>query len=169
MELDAHVAGVRAETLHLNDRGVRQLTDRLEALIDGPFTKLLVADGGPEDGLLAMGDIAIWHGDDIWDNPERSRRAYAIIDDLWVEPRARRAGVARALVARLVDFAADWKVDDLILEYSLSNDEAEAAWTRLGFRPTGVRAAAPLTTVKRRLAGRGKNEPGKKREGDDPE
>lgn len=41
-----------------------------------------------------------------------------------------------------------------MLEYSATNKEAEATWTRLGFKTTGVRAEAFTTTVKEKLAKR---------------
>jgi hypothetical protein len=50
-----------------------------------------------------------------------------------------------------VTFAEQHHASELILEYSASNKEAKAAWTKLGFKPTGVRAAAFTSVVKQAL------------------
>lgn len=155
LKLDAHVAGVDSEVLALNAEGERQLTHKLRDMIANPFTLVLVAERRPGSGLLAMGDVAIWHQADLWKNPERRGVAYAIIDDLWVEPEARNGGLGQALVAKLVDFAAANGIENLMLEYATTNAEAQATWSRLGFRTTGVRAAASVADVRARLSGPG--------------
>lgn len=154
VKLDAHVAGVAPEVLSLNKKGERQLTERLEGLVENGFTRLLVAEVRGTGALVAMGHVQIWHHAEIWDNVERKGMSYALIDDLWVEPDARQAGIGRLIVSKLVDFAAENGVDDLILEYAITNAEAQATWTRLGFRTTGVRAAASVSDVRARLARR---------------
>ena len=152
LKLDAHVAGVDPSILKLNAKGHQELTARLDDLMSNRFSKLLVADSGPGTKLLAMGDIALWHVDDMWKNPERKGISYAVIDDLWVEPEARQFGISKAIVRDLVTFASENSIDDLILEYATTNIEAEATWSRLGFKTTGVRAAAPVADVLNRLA-----------------
>ena len=158
VKLDAHVAGVAPEVLSLNKEGERQLTERLKALVDNGFTRLLVAEVRGTGALVAMGHVQIWHHAEIWDNVERKGMSYALIDDLWVEPDARQSGIGRLIVSKLVDFAAEHGVDELILEYAITNAEAQATWTRLGFRTTGVRAAASVHDVRARLARRRKKQ-----------
>lgn len=63
-------------------------------------------------------------------------------------------GIFSAIIRELVEFAELHDVHELILEYALSNKEASAVWTRLGFKPTGVRAAAFTKTVQQALAKR---------------
>lgn len=155
LKLDAHVAGVDSEVLALNAEGERELTHKLRDMIANPYTLVLVAERRPGSGLLAMGDISIWHEADLWENPERRGVTYAIIDDLWVEPEARNGGLGRALVAKLVDFAAANGIENLMLEYATTNAEAQATWSRLGFRTTGVRAAASVADVRARLSAPG--------------
>lgn len=154
VKLDAHVAGVAPEVLSLNKKGERQLAERLEGLVENGFTRLLVAEDRGTGALVAMGHAQIWHHAEIWDNVERKGMSYALIDDLWVEPDARQSGIGRLIVSKLVDFAAENGVDDLVLEYAITNAEAQATWTRLGFRTTGVRAAASVNDVRARLARR---------------
>ncbi len=134
------------------------MSERLDDLMSNSFSKLLVADSGPGTKLLAMGDIALWHVDDMWKNPERIGVSYAVIDDLWVEPEARQFGISKAIVRDLVTFASENGINDLILEYATTNIEAEATWSRLGFKTTGVRAAAPVADVLNRLTESGQTE-----------
>lgn len=164
LKLDGHVAGVDPDELRLNRDGERHLSERLDDLIDNPFSKILVADSGSDTDIVAMGDIALWHHAEHWRNPERQGMSYALIDDVWVEPALRRSGLGTAIIDQLLDFAAENGVDDLVLEYSVTNAEAAAAWTKLGFETTGVRAAASLGSVRRRLRTRDRG--AKKKEAD---
>jgi ribosomal protein S18 acetylase RimI-like enzyme len=151
IRLDAHVAGVSPDELELTAAGAEQLRLRIASFLDTPGKRLSVAETG--DGALAgMGDIHIWHYADIWVNPERRGRRSAFIDDLWVEPDWRGRGIAHRIVEDLLAFADTAGIDELLLEYALHNPEAAAYWERLGFRPTGVRAAARLPEVMARLA-----------------
>jgi ribosomal protein S18 acetylase RimI-like enzyme len=59
--------------------------------------------------------------------------------------------VFRALLRELVAFAEAHHAHELILEYSASNRQARAAWTKMGFKTTGVRAAAFTSTVRAAL------------------
>lgn len=150
VKLDAHVAGVEAEVLALTDVGKQQLQDRIESFIDESGKRIVVA-ADPAGSLVGMGDIHIWHYSDAWLNPERQGLRAAFIDDIWVEPEARGSGLAKRIVAKLIDYAERQGVDELNLEYALHNREAQAFWSRLGFKPTGVRTSGWLTDVRRHL------------------
>lgn len=150
IKLDAHVAGVSPEVLGLTAEGEQQLRQRIENFIDEPG-KLLVVAEEPNGELVGMGNIHIWQFDDIWVNPERQGIRAGHIDDIWIEPGHRGGGLARRIVEALIDFAAEQEINELNLEYALHNPEAEAFWSRLGFRPTGVRASASLADVRAQL------------------
>jgi ribosomal protein S18 acetylase RimI-like enzyme len=105
-----------------------------------------------------MGNLQVWHYPDFWENPERRGRFVGVIDDVWVEPTHRRRGINRRIVQKLLEFAASRGVQELILEYASSNREAEAAWTRLGFSPVGVRASATPAAVRAALEAVGDKE-----------
>lgn len=57
---------------------------------------------------------------------------------MWVDPRARRKGVGRALVAAVITWA-DGRCDRLRLHVVLGEDPALALYRSLGFRDTGHR------------------------------
>lgn len=161
VKLDAHVAGVRPEDLALTEAGERQLRGRIESFIDEPGKHLVVACA-PGGRPAAMGDIHIWHYADIWLNPERRGLKSGFIDDLWVEPEFRRTGVARLIITALLEFAAAEGIEELILEYAHHNRQAGALWRRLGFKPTGIRAAAHLSEVRARLSEETKKRPSRR-------
>ncbi|MDX1581065.1 MAG: GNAT family N-acetyltransferase [Alphaproteobacteria bacterium] len=158
IKLDAHVAGVEPELLSLTSVGKQQLTRRIESFIDEPGKLLLVAQTA-EGELIGMGNIHIWHFADIWVNPERKGLRSGYIDDIWVEPAYRSAGIARRLLKDLLDYAAEQEINELTLEYALHNPEADAFWEKLGFKPTGVRASGWLSEVRENLAATAKKKP----------
>ncbi|MCW8978885.1 MAG: GNAT family N-acetyltransferase, partial [Marinobacter sp.] len=102
--------------------------------------------------LVGMGYVYIWRSQGIWEQSEAAEFKSGVIDDIWVEPDFRGLGILKALLRDLVTFAEEHHASELILEYSASNKEAKAAWTKLGFKPTGVRAAAFTSVVKQALA-----------------
>jgi len=55
------------------------------------------------------------------------------------------------LLKRLVAFAESHNAHELILEYSATNKQAKEVWTKMGFKTTGVCAAAFTSTVKAAL------------------
>jgi len=146
IRMDAHVAGIRRDILKPTQAGLQDIEDRLAGLIDNPQAQVVVATG--RAGIVvAMGDVQVWHCPDMWENPERRGRIVGGIDDIWVEPKHRRRGLNRRIVTELVEFARSRGVQELCLEYSMSNIEAAGTWSRLGFQPAGVRASASPEAV----------------------
>jgi len=77
--------------------------------------------------------------------------------DLMVEPRARRQGVGQALVAALAAGLAERGAPRVVIQVASGNPEAQAAFARLGFRPTMLemtRELAPAPRRRRRAPGR---------------
>ena len=101
-----------------------------------------------------MGYLYVWRNQGIWEQSGDIECKSGIIDDVWVEPNFRKLGVSSAILRELVAFAESQGIDELILEYAASNKEAAATWSKLGFKPTGVRAAAFTTVVQSALAKR---------------
>jgi len=60
-----------------------------------------------------------------------------LVNDFFVEPGARRKGVGRALVARLLEDAKAMHVDEVDLEILPTNPAAAAFWASAGFAATG--------------------------------
>jgi ribosomal protein S18 acetylase RimI-like enzyme len=69
-----------------------------------------------------------------------------------VRPRARRQGIAKALLAECVRDARDRGAEFVSLEVLTANEEARAVWGRLGFEPYSVALATPLDRLERRLS-----------------
>lgn len=78
--------------------------------------------------------------------PERA----GLVDQVFVRPDHRRAGVGSWLVAEICRFFAAQDVDDLSLRYVAGNKEAAAFWSALGFAPRIVTAGAARQDVEGR-------------------
>ncbi|MEX1198939.1 MAG: GNAT family N-acetyltransferase [Pseudohongiellaceae bacterium] len=148
-KLALHVSGGAPQKLRKKER------DKLRDLLSSAMAaddKLVVVAESPDAGLVGMGYIYIWRSQGIWEQAGDHEFRSGIIDDIWVEPEFRKLGIFSAMLRELVTFAEDHGAGELILEYSVSNKEAEATWSRLGFTTTGVRAAAFTGTVKEELS-----------------
>lgn len=148
-KLALHVSGAPPQNLKKIEHN-RLLEVLRSSLSDD--NKLLTVAENPDAGLIGMGYIYVWHSQGIWEQAEALVFKSGIIDDVWVTPEFRNLGVFKALLRELVGFAESHDVHELILEYAKSNKEAKVAWTKLGFRTTGIRAAAFTSTVKAALA-----------------
>jgi RimJ/RimL family protein N-acetyltransferase len=62
---------------------------------------------------------------------------------MWVDPRHRRRGVAKALVEQAVRWAAERRAREVILWVVDRNLQARRLYERAGFRPTGERQPLP--------------------------
>ncbi|EBA01387.1 Predicted acetyltransferase [Marinobacter sp. ELB17] len=148
-KLALHVSGAPPQNLRKNEHN--RLLNVLRSSL-GDDNKLLTVAENPDAGIIGMGYIYVWHSQGIWEQAEALVYKSGIIDDVWVEPEFRNLGIFRALLQELVGFAESHHVHELILEYAESNKEAKAAWAKLGFKTTGIRAAAFTSTVKEALA-----------------
>jgi GNAT superfamily N-acetyltransferase len=64
---------------------------------------------------------------------------------MWVHPRHRRHGVARALVDQAVRWAEDHRASEVVLWVADHNIPARRLYERAGFQPTGDRQPLPST------------------------
>ncbi|WP_150913573.1 GNAT family N-acetyltransferase [Marinobacter halotolerans] len=150
-KLALHVSGAPHQSLK-EDESARLLEVLRSALPDG--NKQLVVAEVPGEGLVGMGYIYVLRSQGIWEQTSHVEFRSAFIDDVWVETDYRSLGIFPDLLRKLVAFAEARGAYELILEYSASNKEAKAAWSRLGFKTVGVRAAAFTSSVQEALANR---------------
>jgi ribosomal protein S18 acetylase RimI-like enzyme len=146
--LGLHVSGGQRQTL------TREAEQRLQSFLSGYLDdrdKHLVVACSADGEVVGMGNIHIWHSPNLWEEAGDLDQKSGFIDDLWVEPACRKQGIMTLILKELVRFAESHGIEELILEYSLSNEEAAAVWERLGFKPTGVRAAAGIRSVREKL------------------
>ncbi|SDJ62088.1 GNAT family N-acetyltransferase [Microbulbifer yueqingensis] len=148
-KLALHVVGCAPKTLKEDEQ--QRLREVLQSALGDENKQLLVAET-PEFGLVGMGYVYVWRSQGIWEQTEPVEYRSGVIDDVWVEPEFRSRGVFRALLKQLVAFAESHHAYELILEYTATNKQARAVWTKMGFVTTGVRASAPTSTVKAALA-----------------
>lgn len=65
---------------------------------------------------------------------------------MWVDPAHRGRGIGRALVEKVIEWAGERGLDDLVLEVEATNRPAISLYTRCGFRPTGEARPHPTYT-----------------------
>lgn len=150
-KLALHVSGAPPQSLREDEE--ERLLKVLRSSLNGQHRQLVVAEV-PGAGLVGMGYIYIARSQGIWEQSSHVEFRSGIIDDVWVEPGYRKLGIFPALLRKLVAFAEAHGAYELVLEYSASNKEAKAAWSRLGFKTVGVRAAAFTSSVQEALANR---------------
>lgn len=149
VDLGLHVSGAERQTLKQEANERLQLF--LKDYIDDTEKLLLVACTSSGEAV-GMGNIQIWHSPNLWEEAEDLNLKTGFIDDLWVEPAYRGQGIMPQLLEELLEFADQHEIEELVLEYAITNKEAANAWKRLGFSPTGVRAAASTSLVRQKLA-----------------
>jgi ribosomal protein S18 acetylase RimI-like enzyme len=97
----------------------------------GPASANFIArEGGVDVGLAA-----------VFAEPDAPGRMHLV--SMWVAPGYRRRGVARALVAQAVRWAAEHRAREVILWVADNNSAAHRLYERVGFRPTGDRQPLP--------------------------
>lgn len=148
VDLGLHVSGAKRQTL--TRAAEERLSHFLLDYIDDPHKLMLVACTRRKR-VVGMGNIQIWHSPNLWEEAEDLDLRSGFIDDLWIEPKYRKRGIMARILDELIAFAEQRNIGELVLEYSLTNKEAAAAWEKLGFRPTGVRASAYTASVRKKL------------------
>jgi ribosomal protein S18 acetylase RimI-like enzyme len=83
---------------------------------------------------------------------EAPDRGYAHVQLVYVRPRGRREGLAKALLAECVADAKARGATDVTLEVLAANPDALAVWRRLGFVDLSYNLQAPLAALEQRLA-----------------
>jgi ribosomal protein S18 acetylase RimI-like enzyme len=101
----------------------------------------------------SCGIVGVIFGRIITNNSYEPSRA-GMIDQAYVLPAHRRAGVGSLLVTQLCQFFASSGIEDISLRYVVGNREASAFWSALGFSPRITISGARLRTIAQRLAPR---------------
>jgi ribosomal protein S18 acetylase RimI-like enzyme len=97
----------------------------------GPASANFIArEGGVDIGLTAISA-----------EPDAPGRMHLV--SMWVDPRHRRRGVARALIDQAVRWAVERQAREVISWVADHNTAARRLYERIGFRPTGARQPLP--------------------------
>ena len=99
-----------------------------------------VGDGavGIDKALFVAEDGADWLG--VVGGFGRLDRAEVQLISLWIDPRARGRGAARALIRAVAEWARDRGAKRVVLFVQEANAPGRALYTSAGFLPTGDRA-----------------------------
>ena len=137
------------EWRELRDLRLRALTDAPDAFTatyeeesidaDAHWTgwATAMAEGGSSFGLVAERE-GRWIGMAVG-GPNRDFPGEAGLYAMWVDPSARGAGVARALVEGVVAWARSARFPVIRLRVTVSNEAAVGLYLRCGFSDAGLR------------------------------
>lgn len=128
---DAHVA---AHPEVFRPARLRDVTDWFGAFLKSPTAAGWIA----EENGAAVGYITVQYQERP-EGPFTYARRWGEIDQLVVAPGHRRRGVARVLIEAVVDDARANGVRDVELCVWAFNEDAQAAFRRLGFAPRHLR------------------------------
>jgi ribosomal protein S18 acetylase RimI-like enzyme len=142
--LQLHMEATNERLLPMSAQAVSTLAQRYQSHLEDPARRIFVAED-PSGNLVAMVMGTVADRRDL--DPSRCGR----IDDVWVEPQHRRAGLAKRLLRELLNFFEVEGVATLVLDYSMGNVEAERTWSSLGFEPILLMAVATPEELRRRL------------------
>jgi ribosomal protein S18 acetylase RimI-like enzyme len=135
------------------EREVPEMPHRGEATWDGDVDEIrdlarsglvLLAedDAGPAGYALAK----------LEDGAERGDRRICLLDSLYVRPRTRQSGLAKALMVEVAAWGTAQGARTMTLEVLTSNHLARSIYERLGFREESRIFYAPLAELEPRLA-----------------
>ncbi len=142
-KLQKHMQENNKHLWGISDSFIQNLEAYYTSKIRKPSAKLLLAhEKGMPDKIIGMALGKIISSEDRV--PPRSGR----IDDVWVDPEYRRAGVCEIMVKDIVEFFRRNKVYDLVLEYAIYNREAEETWRKMGFHPSIIISTAKIDEIK---------------------
>jgi ribosomal protein S18 acetylase RimI-like enzyme len=125
---------VAAHPEHFRTPRLRDLADWFATLLQQPTAALWIAE---LDGVAVGYVSALFHEQP--ENPFCLARRWCEIDQVAVDPAYQRRGVARRLVDAVVADAQANGIRDVEMTIWSFNDNAQAAFQRLGFRPRIVR------------------------------
>ena len=116
-------------------RGIEdEMARSYRAALEDPDALLLVADAGGEVVGMAAGHVH---------RPSTFSEQKAVeLSSVYVQSSHRRRGLARKLTAEVARFARDRGVDRVTLKTFVQNEEAVAAWRRMGFETRALQMTA---------------------------
>jgi ribosomal protein S18 acetylase RimI-like enzyme len=128
--------------------GRAALDQRYRDAISDPDRHLVLAVIGAaeEEQVLGMAMFSVSTTNALLDVPA------VHVTHAVVAGRQRRRGAGRALVSAAAAFADEQGIDQLVMSVNPTSREAARFFARLGFAPTSVRRAAPVSVVRRKLA-----------------
>jgi ribosomal protein S18 acetylase RimI-like enzyme len=105
--------------------------------------RVLVAVDGKD---CAVGMIIVR----LLENPRIEPGRFGRVDDAWVEPRHRRRGLMRRLIAAAADYCEQSGFDRVMLDWSVKNVASARCWRGIGFRPLVVVGMAGTADLRKR-------------------
>lgn len=136
--LDTHHATLLPERVKSASELPRS-NGELSAYITGDDKAMLLAKEA--GSIIGFANLAIF---DIAETASRVGRRFAHLDNMYVLPASRRAGVATALIHEAVNWCAQRGITKMELQVYNANSDALAFYESLGFAPYLSRMELPI-------------------------
>lgn len=145
LALQDHLEAANPDLWRMNPEARANLKGQIAARLSATGSCTLVAEHVQEKVVgVIFGRIIV--------NNRYTPSEVGQVDQAFVRPEHRRAGVASELVRELCRFFAANQVEHLTLRYVEGNEEANRFWTAMGFAPRIVTTGASRQTVEAQLA-----------------
>jgi RimJ/RimL family protein N-acetyltransferase len=145
LSLQDHLCESNPRIWTLSQKSIAERSEFYRKRITDSDSKLVVVEDTEKEKIVGTGLGRISEHDQYI--PERSGE----IDDIWIEPSHRRKGLCKKMVSQLLDFFRLGNVEALVLHYVEGNAEAQAVWSRLGFRTITRMVTATISEVEQSL------------------
>jgi GNAT superfamily N-acetyltransferase len=143
--LQSHVEDANSELWRMTPAARANLPTQIESRLRSGVSCALVAEHRLE------GIIGVIFGRIVTNNRYTPSRA-GQVDQAFVHPAHRRAGIGSRLVSELCLFFETEGVEDISLRYVVGNREAADFWSALGFSPRIITSGTRLQVISERLA-----------------
>lgn len=144
LALQDHLEAANPELWRMHPEARENLKGQIAARLSATGGCALVAEHAKE------GVVGVIFGRIIVNNRYTPSQA-GQVDQAFVRPEHRRAGVASRLMRELCRFFAANQVDEITLRYAEGNEEATRFWAAMGFTPRIITAGASRQTVEAQL------------------
>jgi ribosomal protein S18 acetylase RimI-like enzyme len=144
LALQDHLEAANPDLWRMQPEARENLKGQIASRLSASGSCTLVAEHAKE------GVVGVIFGRIVVNNRYSPSRA-GQVDQAFVRPEHRRAGVASRLMRELCRFFAANQVEQLTLRYAEGNEEATRFWAAMGFAPRIVTVGASRQTVEAQL------------------
>lgn len=146
IELERHMAKTNPNYwLRSEDVLEKTMLNRCKEYLGDKNTKVSIAISPNSNKLVGMAiGVVEYHKD----SPVQ---IVGNIHNIWVDTKYRSRNVGKKLVADLVSFFKERKVEELLLDYSHGNIEAEMFWKKLGYTPSIILCSNTIENLESKI------------------
>ncbi len=143
--IQAHIESTNPSILEVSRAGRKGFAESFRSLIDDADARIFVTHDPESSTAVGMAACRIRRFEDL-----KAQRV-GWIENVWVDPRHRRRGVASLMLKEIVRFFRRHSLEIVTLDYVSGDVGAESLWASLGFGPSLILANARLKGIEEAL------------------